>query len=479
MADADLVARSLSGDRDAFGKIVAHYQTLMCSLTYSICGDIQFSEELAQETFLAAWRQLRNLQEPRKLKSWLCGIARNLAHNALRRQRHEPVAYAEALDEELLASSRSPQEDAISREEVAMLWKALEDLPENYREPMILFYREQESIRAVADALDLTEDTVKQRLARGRIMLTQHVEHALRIALRSSVPGKTFTLGVIAALPLVTTSAKAATVIAVTKGGVAKTAGASGGGALAILASFVGLGGYVGYKMGRDAEQSAQHRAWVTDFWRVFVVSVLAFVLPALGVAFFGGLSIPWLHTATIWWLGLFYMAIVVALAAWVWRRRNGPSRDKKSAEPGSHSVRKPLIVWVALAMIAMGALFAWGLSDSIWQSKILTPAELEEIIAGHKDAQFAIDQYQNGSKWLGIKLPEKGSHFRFELPANEATLAILKRNGVTCPTYVQGRDFEVFGAPGRWIGVTAIFVLAAGTVILVRRKSRGQGFPL
>ncbi len=109
MADAELIALSLGGDRDAFGEIVARYQTLVCSLAYSACGDIHFSEELAQETFLAAWRQLRNLREPEKLKSWLCGIARNLSHNALRRQQRVPTAAAEELDDEAQSPAASPE----------------------------------------------------------------------------------------------------------------------------------------------------------------------------------------------------------------------------------------------------------------------------------------------------------------------------------------------------------------------------------
>ena len=130
--------------------------------------------------------------------------------------------------------------------------------------------------------------------------------------------------------------------------------------------------------------------------------------------------------------------------------------------------------------MTVMGALLALGLSDSIWTSQKITAAELQNIVTEHKDAKFAIHQYQTGyspgSKWLMINLPEKGPHFCFEMPVDESVLAILKTNGIACPTYVQGRDFEVLGAPGRWIGVMAILVLAGGTVILVKRKKARQG---
>lgn len=96
--DAQLVAASLSGDREAFGGIVARYQSLVCSLAYSATGSLSQSEDLAQETFIAAWKQLGHLRDPAKLRSWLCGIARNLINNWLRRQGREPSHAAEPLE---------------------------------------------------------------------------------------------------------------------------------------------------------------------------------------------------------------------------------------------------------------------------------------------------------------------------------------------------------------------------------------------
>ncbi len=69
--DAELVSECLVGDRDAFGRIVARYQALVCSLAYSATGCLGQSEDLAQETFLAAWTHLSQLREPAKLRAWL------------------------------------------------------------------------------------------------------------------------------------------------------------------------------------------------------------------------------------------------------------------------------------------------------------------------------------------------------------------------------------------------------------------------
>src|SRR5947208_13953312 len=97
-ADAELVAETLSGNRDAFGQIVSRYQSLVCSLAYSATGSLGQSEDLAQETFIAAWKDLRHLRESSKLRSWLCGIARNRINNCLRREGREPLRDAEPLE---------------------------------------------------------------------------------------------------------------------------------------------------------------------------------------------------------------------------------------------------------------------------------------------------------------------------------------------------------------------------------------------
>src|SRR3954453_22011913 len=88
--DASLVAESLTGNREAFGLIVTRYHTLLCSLAYSATGNLTLSEDLAQETFVAAWKQLPHLREPQKLRPWLCGIARNLTFDALKKEGREP-----------------------------------------------------------------------------------------------------------------------------------------------------------------------------------------------------------------------------------------------------------------------------------------------------------------------------------------------------------------------------------------------------
>jgi RNA polymerase sigma factor (sigma-70 family) len=233
--DTQLLELCRTGDHNAYGQIVERYQTLVCSIAYSGCGDFSLSQDLAQETFIAAWRKLADLRDPSKLRSWICTIARNLAHRSARKESRSATSRSAPLEagHDVASAQPSPGEQAINDEEATLVWQSLEQLPENYREPLILFYREEQSIARVATALELSEDAVKQRLSRGRKMVHGQLAELVGSTLTRSRPSRVFTLAVVAALPALDSSA------AVAGGVAAKTAGltALGHGALHFLTS--------------------------------------------------------------------------------------------------------------------------------------------------------------------------------------------------------------------------------------------------
>ncbi len=209
--DADLWQLVRQGSVPAFEVLVRRHQAAVCSVAYSRCGDLALSEDVAQETFWTAWRERESLLQPNSLRAWLCGIARNLGNNARRRAARAAEAAA-PLDAapELSAPIPGPVEEAVSREEEALVWETLEQIPESYREPLILFYREEQSVAEVAAALDLSVDAVKQRLSRGREMLRERVAGLVEGTLRRSRPGRPFTVAVLAGLTAISTGAKTA-----------------------------------------------------------------------------------------------------------------------------------------------------------------------------------------------------------------------------------------------------------------------------
>jgi RNA polymerase sigma factor (sigma-70 family) len=402
--DAELVDESLSGNRDAFGQIVSRYQSLICSLAYSATGSLSQSEDLAQDTFVTAWKQLADLREPAKLRSWLCGIARNIVNNSLRRQGREPSHAAETLEAiaEPHASGPSPVEHVISREEEAILWRSLEQIPEIYREPLILFYREHQSVEIVAANLELTEDAVKQRLSRGRKLLQEQVLAFVEGALARTNPGQAFTLGVLAALPAMTISVKAATIGVAAKGSAAaKGAGliGLGGAMLAPLLGFYGM--WEDYRMKKKAGHSARELKPLKIYYTAIAASIVAEVLACCAVMYYGGALIktnPSLFVALMLGLILGYPLALAAFARRIFRdakklaaeqtpveiaaKPRGPvweyrSRFELLGLPFIH-IRfggwfgrrldrlkaKPVKAWIAVTDTrAVGALFAYGSS--------------------------------------------------------------------------------------------------------------------
>jgi hypothetical protein len=130
---------------------------------------------------------------------------------------------------------------------------------------------------------------------------------------------------------------------------------------------------------------------------------------------------------------------------------------------------------WVVMAMIGTGILLIALLLDTNWKVGRLSTAETRQLIAGHPEAKFSILQYQSGNRHLWIRLQENSRLSKFTAPADEATLALLAEKGIACPTYVQGRDFEILGWSGRLLPALCIFTLAAGAVLLLRWSGKKE----
>lgn len=311
-SDEELCRLSRAGDRDAFGRIVERYQSLVCSVAYSACGRLAESEDLAQDTFITAWQRLADLKEPDKLRQWLCGIARNLSLNASRKslRRGGPSESIDLISEHP-SPDGEPGDTTIRREEEHLLWHTLESMPENYREPLVLFYREHQSVAAVARQLDLTEDTVKQRLSRGRALLREEMAALVETTLVRTRPGRAFTVGVLVGLPMAgATTAGAAVMTGTTLGG---GAGAAGKGLLAklglgaLIGPVIGLFfAWVGTRAAASTARSAEERCVILRYSRViiafcFLMSIgLAAVLTQAGKLYTP--SAGWIVTGVCAW---------------------------------------------------------------------------------------------------------------------------------------------------------------------------------
>ena len=197
-SDDALIAASRRGDRDAFGELVERYLDVVCAVGYSATGSRALSEDVAQDTFLAAWSQLDALREPSRLRAWLCGIARNLARKARVRAARELTT---AGDGEPSLAVTGPLEQLTAVEEQRLVWDALAQVPAAYREVLVLYYQQERSIAEVAAQLGIREDAAMQRLSRGRKHLAGQLHATVERALDNARPRRGLGRTIVAVLP--------------------------------------------------------------------------------------------------------------------------------------------------------------------------------------------------------------------------------------------------------------------------------------
>ncbi|MHC4694157.1 MAG: RNA polymerase sigma factor [Planctomycetota bacterium] len=265
--EAELLQASMRGSTEAFGAIVERYQSLICGITYSATGNLSKSEELAQETFIRAWKGLGQLKDLGSFRAWLSTIARNVARKSIRQRKRDATETALGLEEanQIQSGEPGPAEKVISKEQQEVVWGALERIPEKYREPIVLFYRQKQSVNQAARDLGLSEDVVKQRLSRGRKLLKAEIAAVVADVLGQTGPSKTFSVAIVAALPALTAqTATAAAVGVAAKGAPAVKATFLSGLTGAVLGPLLGLlGGIFGTWMSIKNTSSARERRFM------------------------------------------------------------------------------------------------------------------------------------------------------------------------------------------------------------------------
>jgi RNA polymerase sigma factor (sigma-70 family) len=168
-ADRELIEASRRGDRAAFAAIIERYQRAVYAVAFSGTRDRSLADDVTQDAFLIAWRRLGELRELERLPAWLCGIARNLARDTRKRVRRDVVDAEHALD------MTTPYDALSEAESDRIVATALGQVPDVYREPLVLFYYEERSVEDVARYLGITPATTNKRLSRGRRYLADRV----------------------------------------------------------------------------------------------------------------------------------------------------------------------------------------------------------------------------------------------------------------------------------------------------------------
>lgn len=165
-----IIARARRGDAHAFEQLVTAYRNQVFRLALRMCGNEADADEVAQEAFLSAWKGLPNFRGESRFSTWLYQLTTHAAIDLMRREKRQ--AAAEDIDEITTADDGpSPQQQVERAETQREIRSALMQLPEEYRQVLLLRFMQELSYEEIGRALKLPVGTVKSRLNRAKAQL--------------------------------------------------------------------------------------------------------------------------------------------------------------------------------------------------------------------------------------------------------------------------------------------------------------------
>ena len=199
-SDAELAVALLTGDEAAFTEFVKAFHARLSQYSFLMCGHREDAEEVAQETLLKVFQSVDQLRDPSRLKSWVYRIAKNECFMKRRKSVFAPKVEL-SLDQlkparlgdgesggiEIADWTSLPDNLVLDAELQEALTRAIRELPEIYRSVVLLRDVEELTTDEAAEVLEISSDSVKTRLHRGRLALRQQMDQYLRTMTREDV----------------------------------------------------------------------------------------------------------------------------------------------------------------------------------------------------------------------------------------------------------------------------------------------------
>jgi RNA polymerase sigma-70 factor (ECF subfamily) len=178
-AEIQFVERLRAGDEQAFNQLVTRYSGDIYGFLYRTMKDPEEAKDITQETFLRAFKAIARFRGEASVKTWLFRIAINQSRNRFRwwkrRKREQTVsldslvgAAERPLSEIVPCDSINPEDDAIRKERAISLHLAISELPDHYREVIVLCDIQGFAYEEISSILEINLGTVKSRISRGR-----------------------------------------------------------------------------------------------------------------------------------------------------------------------------------------------------------------------------------------------------------------------------------------------------------------------
>ncbi len=166
-----LAARCFDGSLEPYELLVSKFETRIYRFLVQHVGNVQDAQDLTQETFVRAWRNIRRFDPKRDFTTWLFVIARRTAANHFRARK-----WHEELPDEIVGREAHPSESAAAEDQTARLWEAARRLKPRFYEALWLRYAEEFSVKETARVMGLTTLHTKVILHRARNELARYLK---------------------------------------------------------------------------------------------------------------------------------------------------------------------------------------------------------------------------------------------------------------------------------------------------------------
>ena len=173
MTDYELVLACIEGDKSAFGELLSRYKNLVYSVALRMVSDKDEADDLAQEIFIKLYRNLEKYSPEYRFSTWTMKIATNHVIDHRRKKRQDSVSLDEVGDTLAADERLSPETAYISKEQTEMLRGLIDDLPEMYKVPIVLYHQQGLSYTEISEITGEPLSKVKNRIFRGRKMMKE------------------------------------------------------------------------------------------------------------------------------------------------------------------------------------------------------------------------------------------------------------------------------------------------------------------
>jgi RNA polymerase sigma factor (sigma-70 family) len=169
--DYELVKECLEGNSDSFSQLVSRYKKLVYSVVCRFTRDNEEADDMSQEVLIKIYKSLGKYNPEFKFSTWTVKVATNICLDFTRKKRLNSFSLDEF--DNMTSDDNSPEDMLLKKEKALFVRSAIENLPEIYRTPIVLYHHKGMSYKEIASLLDKPISIVKNRIFRARLTLKE------------------------------------------------------------------------------------------------------------------------------------------------------------------------------------------------------------------------------------------------------------------------------------------------------------------